>query len=141
MARAAFAVVPIPLFPTFWLLVGERTVHALPLETFVRQELMGIVYGFATPPSAAISPVVIAAFTIDSLLLLWTIGPHSPLLAVQGWQPWTILAYGLCATVLALYGAHRQRKEVAIEVEQVASLQRLVQAYLAVCDPLCANVA
>jgi hypothetical protein len=110
MARAAFALVPIPLFPTFWLLVGERTLHSLPLETFVRQELMCIVYGFATPPSAAISLVVIAAFTIDSLVLCWTIAPHSPLLAVQGWQPWTILAYGLCAMVLALYGARRQRK-------------------------------
>ena len=135
-ARAAFAAVPIPLFPTFWLLVAERTVHGLPFETFVRQELMCIVYGFATPPSAAISLVVIAAFTIDSLVLLWTIAPHSPLLAVQGWQPWTILAFGLCAMVLALYGAHRQRKEVAliVEVEHVASLQRLVHAYLAVCD-------
>jgi hypothetical protein len=116
--------------------VGERALHALPLETFVRQELMCIVYALATPPSAVISLVVIAAFTVDSLILLWTIDGHSRLLAVQGWQPWTILIFGACAALLAVYGARRQRREVAliVEAERSAALHRLVYAYLAVRD-------
>jgi hypothetical protein len=136
LARVAFAIAPIPLFPTFWLLIGERAVHRLPLEAFVRQELVCIVYALATPPSAAISLMVITAFTIDGLILLWWVGPHAQLVATQRWQPWTLLAYGAFAAALALYRARRQRREVAmlIEAQRVAAMRRLMQTYLAVQD-------
>jgi hypothetical protein len=136
VARTAFAVVPLPLFPTFWLVLGERTLHALPYETFVREEIMCIIYALDTPPSAAITLVVICAFTVDSLVLFLTVSPHPDLLAVQGWQPWTILIYGACAAALALFRAHRQRREVSliVEAERAAALQRLGRAYLAMRD-------
>jgi hypothetical protein len=135
-ARLAFALVPIPLFPTFWLLLGERMIHGLPLEAFVRQESMCIVYALATPPSAAISLAMIGAFTIDSLILLWWVGPHSHVIAAQAWQPWTILLYCACAAVLTLYRAHGQRRELAVTVqaERMAAFERRASASLAARD-------
>jgi hypothetical protein len=136
LSKAAFALVPLPLFPTFWLLVGERTLHDLPFEAFFRQELVCIVYALETPPSAAISVGMIAAFTLDALVLLWWLGPHSHLVAAQTWQPWTILLWGACAVAIALYRASGQRQAVAMvaAVEREAAMKRLVYAHLAVRD-------
>jgi hypothetical protein len=136
VARVSFAVTPIPAFPTWWLLIGERGVHGLPLEAFVRQEVACIVYAVATPPTAAISLVVVGAFTLDSLILLWWVGPHSHIVQTQPWQPWTIVLFGLSAAVLALHRAHCQRQEVAaiVELERAAAFQQLLRTYLAVRD-------
>jgi hypothetical protein len=130
-----FALTPIPLFPTFWFVGLERTAQALPFELFVRQNLSAVLYALATPPSAAISLLVIVAFTAEALLL--TDFSHRPGdIGAYGWQPWTSLLYGLCAMVIALYRAQRQRREVAmiIEIERSISLRRIFRAYLTVRD-------
>jgi hypothetical protein len=138
LSKAAFALVPLPLFPTFWLLVGERTLHDLPFEAFVRQELVCIVYALATPPSAVISLCMIGAFSLDALLLLWWLGPYSHLVAAQSWQPWTILLCAGCAVAMALYRASGQRQVVAMAaaMEREAAMKELVYAHLAVRDLL-----
>jgi hypothetical protein len=135
-SQAAFALAPIPLFPTWWLLVGERTLHNLPMEAFMRQEIVCMVYALATPPSPAISLALIAAFSIDALALLWWLGPHSHLIAAQAWQPWTILLYGAFSAGLAVYQARGQRRLVALiaHAEHADAMKRLVRAYLAVRD-------
>jgi hypothetical protein len=136
VSRIAFAVTPIPLFPTWWLVIGERSLHGLPLEAFVRQQVACMAYAMATPPAAATSLAMIGAFTVDSLILLWWVGPHAHIVQGQPWQPWTIILYGSGAAVLALYRAHRQRQEVAaiVELERAAAFQRLMRTYLAVRD-------
>jgi hypothetical protein len=135
-SKIAFALVPIPLFPTFWLIMGERTLHDLPFEAFMRQEIVCIVYALATPPSPVISLAMIGAFTIDALVLLWWLGPHSHLIAAQSWQPWTIVLYGAFAAGLALYQAKGQRRLVTLiaHAEHAGAMKRLVRAYLAVRD-------
>jgi hypothetical protein len=136
VSKAAFALVPLPLFPTFWLILGERALHDLPFEAFIRQELVCIVYALATPTSPALSLGVIAAFTADALMLLWWLGPHAHLVAAQSWQPWTILLYGACAAAIALFQARGQRRAVAMitAMEREAAMKRLVMAHLAARD-------
>jgi hypothetical protein len=136
VARIAFAATSVPLFPIWWLVIRQRVAHGVPVEPFLRHEVACAIYAMATPPTAAISLVVIGALTIDSLILLWWIGPHAHVLESQPWQPWTIILLGSCSAVLALYRAHRQRHEVAaiIELERVAAFQHLMRTYLAVRD-------
>jgi hypothetical protein len=130
--RIVFALIPIPALPTFWLLAHDRAAHGHPLEIHFREALTSIIVAVVTPPRAAISIALIAAFSVESFILFWE-GQTSHW---WSWQPWTNFLYACCTMGIALYQAHRQRREVAmiVELEQAAALQRLTRAYLAVRD-------
>jgi hypothetical protein len=131
---ALFALPVIPVLVMDWFLAGERAAQGLPVELFVREASASAIYALAAPPRAIVSLVPIAAFSAESLLVYSTAhGSHGQL---PPWQPWTSLLYGVGMGLLALYRAHRQRREVAttVKLEQAEALKRLLRSYLAVRD-------
>jgi hypothetical protein len=130
-----FALPAIPVLVMNWFLAGERAAQGLPMELFVREAIASGIYAVAAPPSAIVSLVPIAAFSVESLLVYWTARGSEPG-QLPSWQPWTSVLYGICMAMLAVYRARRQQQDVAttVKLEQAAALQRLMQSHLAVRD-------
>jgi hypothetical protein len=129
-AKVMFGLTSIPLLPTLWFLAVEPP-GDLPYEVFTRASFVVIIYAFATPPSATISLLVIAALAIESVLLFEIVPSRA-----HGFAPWTSLLFAAASAGIALYRAYRQRQEVLliVELEQAAAMRRLGRAYLAMCD-------
>lgn len=135
VVRAAFVLPAIPLLLMHWYVDQERAAQGLPVELFSRQLVVSMTFAVLTPPRAAMSLAVIGTFSMENLVLYWT-ARESHLWRVNGWQPWSNLLAAACLALLALYRAHRERREIAmlVEVEQAAAFQRLMRMYLAVRD-------
>src|SRR5262249_15444291 len=106
-------------------------------DLFIREFVVVVVYALSTPPSVVISWCVIGAFTVQNLLL-YRFQPYPLEVQTAHLEPWTSLLWGAGAMGLAVHRAPRQRREmrVIVEAERASSLQRLLRAYLAVCDLL-----
>jgi hypothetical protein len=132
--RIAFVLTSVPLLPTFWFLAGERAAQGTPLELFVRENIVSLVYALATPPRAAASLIVIGAFTTESFLMLFR--PHITGPEILFTRPWTNVVVSLAAVAIAIYRSNTRRAEVAmiVEFERAASVRHLARTYLAVRD-------
>jgi hypothetical protein len=133
--RIVFGLAPIPLLPMFWLLAHERNARGLPLELFIRENVVSLLLAALTPPSATFTILLICAFTLQGIAL-YSVGGIPIVRAAENLQPWTSALIGLSAVGLALYRAHRQREEVRLIVarERATALERLTRSFLAIRD-------
>jgi hypothetical protein len=129
IAKAGFGLSMLRFIPVLWIFAHDHVG-----ELFIRENIAVVLIAITTPPRATISLLLIVAFGLEGLILHVT-GLKSTL---WPWQPWTNLLYTAFASMLALYRAHRQRKEVAllVEAERGVAFRSLLRAYLAVRDSI-----